>query len=61
MLSALVAVSFSPYTSAAGEFKTSSTGIEIGLPGSNAYAWDDTAIAIGQKFPSNEKNRFTLT
>ena len=55
MLSALVAVSFSPYASAAGEFKTSSTGIEIGLPGSNAYAWDDTAIAIGQNSQAMRK------
>ena len=55
MLSALIAVSFSPYASAAGEFKTSSTGIEIGLPGSNAYAWDDTAIAIGQNSQAMRK------
>ena len=48
MLSALVAVSFSPYASAAGEFKTNSTGIEIGLPGSNAHTRDDTGIAIGK-------------
>ena len=55
MLSALVAVSFSPYASAAGEFKTSSTGIEIGLSGSNAYAWDDTAIAIGKNSQAMRK------
>lgn len=55
MLSALVAVSFSPYASAAGEFKTSSTGIEIGLSGSNAYAWDDTAIAIGNNAQAMRK------
>lgn len=47
MLSALVAVSFSPYASAAGEFKTTSNGITAAIAGKNANAWHETAIAIG--------------